>query len=98
LPPDIYSINDEISVIITFLIWRREFFLAAQREAVFSNGGCEVLECRSTTYYLHLNLYTISKEPMYKGELCAILDTFPFSQFIVVEAPFHAHLINIFLH
>jgi hypothetical protein len=52
LPPDIYRINDEISVIITFLIWRREFFLAAQREAVFSNGGCEVLECRSTTHHL----------------------------------------------
>jgi hypothetical protein len=75
----------------------REFFLAAQREAVFSDGGCEVLECRSTSHYLLLHLYTISKEPMYKGKLCATLDTFSFSHLIVVEVPFHTHLMFSFI-
>jgi hypothetical protein len=76
----------------------REFFPAAQREAVSSDGGCEVLECRSTTHDLHLNLYTISKEPVYKSKLYATLDTFSFSHLIVVEAAFHAFLINVLLH
>jgi hypothetical protein len=43
-------------------------------------------------------LHTISKEPMYKGKLYATLDTFSSSYLIVVEAPFHAHPINVFLH
>jgi hypothetical protein len=42
LPPDIYSINDDISVIIMFsyvaVQESREFFLAVQKEAVFSDG------------------------------------------------------------
>jgi hypothetical protein len=43
-------------------------------------------------------LYTISKEPVYKGKLYATLDTFSFSHLVVVEAPFHAHRIDAFLH
>jgi hypothetical protein len=35
--------------------------------------------------------HTISMEPAYKGKLCATLDTFSFSQLILVEAPFNAH-------
>jgi hypothetical protein len=67
----------------------RKFFPAAEGEAVFSDGGCKVFECTSTTQCLHLHLYTIYKEPMYKGKLCATLD-FLFSQLIVVEPPFQA--------
>jgi hypothetical protein len=91
-----------MSVIITFCYGTvqgsSEFFLAVQREAVFSDGGCEGLECKRTTHYLHLNLYTISKEPVYKGKLCATLDTFSCSPLIVVESPFNAHLINVSLY
>jgi hypothetical protein len=50
-------------------------------------------------HIISILIYTpISKEPLYKGKLCAKLDTFSFSQLIVVEAPFHAHLTNVFLH
>jgi hypothetical protein len=41
---------------------------------------------------------SIYKEPVHKGKLCATLDTFTFSHLTVVEAPFHAHLVNVFLH
>jgi hypothetical protein len=82
LLPDISSIKDGISVIITF--WydavqgSRKFFASAQGEGVFSDGGCKVFEFTNTTRYLHLHLYTICKEPAYKGKLCATLDTFNF--------------------
>jgi hypothetical protein len=56
----------------------RKFFPAAQGEAVFSDWGYKVFECTSTTHCLHLHLYTIYKEPMYKGKLHATLDTFHF--------------------
>jgi hypothetical protein len=46
----------------------RKSFPAAQEEAHFTDGGCSVFECASTAHCLHLRLYAIYKEPMYKGK------------------------------
>jgi hypothetical protein len=56
LVQDISSIKDETQVITTILMGAvqgsKKFFSPAQRDAVFSDGRCQVLECISTMHLL----------------------------------------------